>query len=224
MPLTSPSFPPHRTALAICTLATLTACATLETPASRSLGTAPPPGRHLPVTLTFDDALASQETAVELLRRHGLTATFYIPSGLLGREGRMTADQVRRLAAAGHEIGAHTRTHARLTDLPPEARRHQLCADRTALTRLTGTDVRSLAYPYDATDPTTDRLARECGFHHTRPNNALTVLDTTTPATLRHHATKGGTFVFHKVCHPPCGRYAIAPKTLADFLTWLTTR
>ncbi|WP_199537341.1 polysaccharide deacetylase family protein [Spongiactinospora gelatinilytica] len=136
----------------------------------------------------------------------------------------MTEDRVRRLAAAGHEIGGHTRTHARLTELPLDARRRQLCDDRAALTALTGTDIRSVAYPYDATDPATERLARECGFRHTRPRAALTVLDTTTPATLRHHATKGGTFVFHKICHAPCGRYAIDPKVLADFLSWLTAR
>ncbi|MDF5759262.1 polysaccharide deacetylase family protein [Spongiactinospora sp. TRM90649] len=171
--------------------------------------------------LAFDDGLASQAEAVRLLRGNGLTATFYIPSGLLGRTGRMTPAQVRDLAKAGHEIGGHTLTHARLPDLPPDARRRQLCDDRTALRTLTGQDVRSVAYPYDASDPATTRIARSCGYQHIRPKAPLTVLNTTTLTTLRHHATRGGTFVFHDICPTACGRYSIDRQTLKAFLTWL---
>lgn len=64
------------------------------------------------LSLTFDDAGEKHftETAVELDKR-GLKATFCINSAWIGGRGRMTWEQLRKLAGAGHEIGSHTHSH-----------------------------------------------------------------------------------------------------------------
>ncbi|MCG5217588.1 polysaccharide deacetylase family protein [Streptosporangium sp. KLBMP 9127] len=188
------------------------------------------------VALTFDDGLESQLAAVDLLREHGLRATFYVSSGLLGRDGRMTAGQVRDLAEAGHEIGGHTLTHARLPTLSLRAQRREICDDRRALTGL-GLAVPTLAYPYGAFDRSTAGLASECGYTGARgsgagasgdPFNLPTapaVVRTTSLATLQGHVRRSGlvTLVFHEVC-ASCGEYSVDPGVLAAFLGWLAVQ
>ena len=81
------------------------------------------------VALTFDDGYTDfLEHAAPLLERHGMTATLYVVAGRMDgandwdsgpRLPIMGADQVRAVAAAGHEVGSHTMTHARLAGADP---------------------------------------------------------------------------------------------------------
>jgi peptidoglycan/xylan/chitin deacetylase (PgdA/CDA1 family) len=67
-----------------------------------------PEGKRLALSLTFDDARASQlDNGIPLLDRHQVKATFYVsPAGLKER-----LDDWRSALAAGHEIGNHSFTH-----------------------------------------------------------------------------------------------------------------
>jgi peptidoglycan/xylan/chitin deacetylase (PgdA/CDA1 family) len=88
------------------------------------------------VSLTFDDAEATQVVAGDLLRKYHLVGTFFINSGFLGKPERLTKAQVHALAAAGNEIGGHTLTHPHLPKLSKAAQRRQVCDDRRALTAM----------------------------------------------------------------------------------------
>ena len=101
--------------------------------------------------LTFDDGFANNEALLAL----GLPATVFVVSGWLGGEhpdapgARMLdADGVRRLHAAGIEIGGHTATHPDLTTLGPDAARAELERGRVALEEIVDAPVVSAAYPY----------------------------------------------------------------------------
>ncbi len=68
------------------------------------------------ISFAFDDVPASAaETGAAILERRGLKGAFFVAAALAGSDavtGPMaTADDVRRLAEAGHEIGCHTYTH-----------------------------------------------------------------------------------------------------------------
>ena len=68
------------------------------------------------ISFAFDDVPASAaETGAAILERRGLKGTYFVAAALAGTDavtGPMaTADQVRRLADAGHEIGCHTYSH-----------------------------------------------------------------------------------------------------------------
>lgn len=71
-----------------------------------------------PVILTFDDGYADAYTyALPALLAHHYRGVFYIITGIIG--GRyVTWDQVRSLARAGMEVGAHTIHHASLDEFP----------------------------------------------------------------------------------------------------------
>ena len=71
-----------------------------------------------PVVLTFDDGYAdAYEHAFPLLKKHAMTATFFVVSGWMdeGRAGYMTWEQAREMAAAGMSIQSHSRTHPDLS-------------------------------------------------------------------------------------------------------------
>lgn len=117
------------------------------------------------VALTFDDGFANFATeAAPLLLRDGLPSTVFVVTDHVGKDSRwsgsndgvpvmplMDWDTLGRLRAQGISIGAHTRTHPRLTtsgtDLDSELRGSADILERHLGERPTG-----LAYPYGAVD------------------------------------------------------------------------
>jgi peptidoglycan/xylan/chitin deacetylase (PgdA/CDA1 family) len=125
----------------------------------RDLRAAPDP-RGL-VGLTFDDGYADFVSRVlPVLRRYGFGATVYVVTGQLGghnawdvpgpRKPLMTADDVRRVADAGIEVGSHSRTHRRLPTVDDRALEDEIGASRVALSDLVGGPVDGFCYPYGA--------------------------------------------------------------------------
>ena len=75
------------------------------------------------LALTFDDGPSEWTPAVlELLREHEAHATFF----LIGQRVRERPDDARRILDAGHEIGSHTMTHPRLTEIGDEEVRREI--------------------------------------------------------------------------------------------------
>lgn len=65
--------------------------------------------------LTFDDGkLTDYENALPILEKYNAKATFFIITDRVGGDGYMTWNQIEELKTKGHEIAAHTRTHAHL--------------------------------------------------------------------------------------------------------------
>ncbi len=113
-----------------------------------------------PVVLTFDDGTADFcEVALPLLAEHGFTATLFATSGWMtgaggrtsGRNvppGMLSWDQLRAVARAGIEVGAHTISHPQLDQLPPELLRKELADSKDELESRLGQPVRGVAYPF----------------------------------------------------------------------------
>lgn len=114
-----------------------------------------PEGRKCAVSLTFDDARASQlDAGLPILDRHGIRATFYVSLGPL----QARAADWKRAAASGHELGNHTASHPCSGNFP-WARSNALeeyTLDRmeaelrdadAAIASVTGSKPRSFAYP-----------------------------------------------------------------------------
>ena len=73
--------------------------------------------------LTFDDGPSRWTPLVlDLLREHDARATFFV----IGERVRERPDDVRRIAAEGHELGSHTLTHPRLTEIPDDEVRAEI--------------------------------------------------------------------------------------------------
>lgn len=112
------------------------------------------------VGLTFDDGYQNNRVnALPILLRHGFTATCYGVSSLIGGtnvwdRGRvsekplMTLEDWRAWKDAGMDVGSHTRTHAKLTDLPDERAREEIIRSKRELEQTIGCEVRHFCYPY----------------------------------------------------------------------------
>ena len=121
------------------------------------------------VAVTFDDAYRSVlELARPVLDRFGLPATVFAPTDYIGateplrwpgidhwddgpHERELTPmswPELRSLADAGWEIGSHSGSHPRLTQLDDATLEDELARSKAACEQHLGGDCSSLAYPY----------------------------------------------------------------------------
>lgn len=131
--------------------------------------------RHL-VGLTFDDGYSDfMEDALPVLGRHGMTGTLYAVAGRLGQSnewdtgpslGLMDEDQVRAVAAAGHEVGSHTMTHPHLAGAPAEILRAEISGSREILQDVLQKEAPGFCYPYGEFDAAAADAVRAAGYNH----------------------------------------------------------
>jgi peptidoglycan/xylan/chitin deacetylase (PgdA/CDA1 family) len=117
------------------------------------------------VVLTFDDGYRDNyDTAFPLLKKYGMTGTFFIVTGLVGYPAYMTWDQIAEMHRAGMEIGAHTVHHPFLTHLSTPAAFLEIFLSRLALAQHLHTPINVFAYPYNDHNSRIVMLARLAGF------------------------------------------------------------
>jgi len=138
----------------------------------RARGGVPPPGL---AALSFDDGMDDNySVAWPILRELGIPATVYVATGLIGEPNpwmaadagarMMREDELRELALAGIEIGAHSVTHHDLSQLDFDSCLHEMVESRRVLERMTGTTVRTFAYPFCRYGTSALEAARAAGF------------------------------------------------------------
>lgn len=64
------------------------------------------------VVLTFDDGYLEHAAAAVTLTAMRMRATFFVITGMTDTKGRLGVGDLRGMIAQGHEIGAHSHTHA----------------------------------------------------------------------------------------------------------------
>lgn len=136
------------------------------------------------VALTFDDGFEDNfSQALPILQKYGAKATLYLvndrhnrdwsvqkkahhASGELMREPKLSDEQVRQMLDSGLiELGAHTLTHANLSRLSVDEKKHEIQASKQQLETLFHTRVTSFAYPFGIYDAAEDpALVQEAGF------------------------------------------------------------
>ena len=87
------------------------------------------------LTTSWDDGHPLDLRVAEMLERHGLTGTFYIPRSI--ETGTMTESQMRELAGR-FEIGAHTLNHVFLADAPDAAAKEEIEGSKRWIEDVTG--------------------------------------------------------------------------------------
>lgn len=129
------------------------------------------------VAITFDDGyLDTLEQALPILKKFGFSATCYFVSRRTGQyndwdaatlnvqKKLMTDDQVKAWQAAGMEVGAHSRTHPRLTKCTDAELQDELAGSKADLEALAGTPVAQFCYPYGDLDDRVATAVRNAGF------------------------------------------------------------
>jgi len=105
----------------------------------------------------------------------------------------LTSDQLKQLAAAGMEIGAHTLSHLVLSACSEDVVRQEIQSSKQELERVLGRSVWAFAYPFGNPATMGDRevrLAREAGFACAFVNTGGGAVDRSQPFVLaRAHVT-----------------------------------
>lgn len=127
------------------------------------------------VALTFDDGYANfYEEAAPTLAERGFTATVFVVSGHVGGRNdwapppaglelraMLTWPQIVEMSAAGIEIGAHTRRHKDLRELPAPEAREEIGGSRDEIEDRLGRSVESFAYPFGHVSPASLEIVRQ---------------------------------------------------------------
>jgi peptidoglycan/xylan/chitin deacetylase (PgdA/CDA1 family) len=127
--------------------------------------------------ITFDDGyLDTFQQALPILNTFGFSATCYFVSERSGQHNDwdaaalkvqkqlMSAAQIKAWHAAGMEVGAHSRTHPRLTGCDDAQLREELAGSKADLEALTGAPVTQFCYPYGDVDERVAQAARSAGY------------------------------------------------------------
>jgi len=129
------------------------------------------------VAITFDDGyLDTFEQALPILNTFGFSATCYFVSGRTGKyndwdaaelnvqKPLMNETQIKAWQAAGMEVGAHSRTHPRLTKCTDDELRTELTGGKSDLESLIGMPVTQFCYPYGDLDDRVANAALSAGY------------------------------------------------------------
>ncbi|WP_270796563.1 polysaccharide deacetylase family protein [Aeromonas sp. QDB11] len=130
--------------------------------------------------ITADDGYQDNLTRMlPLLEKYGYKAVVYVvtgegynrwdvehPTNPDTKVSLMSCEQVKALAASGHvEIGGHTLTHPRLSQLTAEQQAHEIQENKRQLEALLGHPLLSFAYPYGDMNDSAKEQAIAAGYH-----------------------------------------------------------
>ena len=127
------------------------------------------------VGITFDDGFADNFPAFEELARRGMCASWFVVSGSLGRppawqssgqprERLLSGGELRQMRDAHMEIGSHTVSHVRLTEVDDARLTQELRDSKHTLEDVLGLEVPAFAYPHGAWNERCEEAVRLAGF------------------------------------------------------------
>ena len=119
------------------------------------------------VAFTFDDGPHPAWTprVLAALAAHDVHGTFFIVGrNVWGLDHPARRRELGAIAAAGHDIGNHTWSHARLTEVGPVERAREVDQTGAVIRWITGRPVTTVRPPYGASSPELTRLLRSRGL------------------------------------------------------------
>ncbi len=115
------------------------------------------------VSLSFDVAWANDDIQriLDILDKHELKATFF----LTGEWANQYPEDVKAIAAAGHDLGNHSEKHKEMTRLSKKECIQEIAKTHEQVKKLTGVEMKLFRAPYGAYNNTLVGIARECGYY-----------------------------------------------------------
>jgi len=120
------------------------------------------------VTTSWDDDDRGGLKIAELLNAHHLPGTFYVPTGKLGTDSRLSPSDLRNLSGAGFEIGAHTVSHPLLPNLNHDDLIREVSECKKALQQIISAEVTMFCYPRGRCNSEVIKAVKDAGYRGAR--------------------------------------------------------
>ena len=114
------------------------------------------------IAISFDAAWGNEHTAaiLRILEEYNVKTTFF----LVKFWAEKFPDDVRKIAAAGHEVESHSATHPDMAKLSPQQIRQELETTGQVIESLTGTVPQLFRPPFGSYNNTLMETAEACGY------------------------------------------------------------
>jgi len=117
------------------------------------------------IVLTFDDGWMSHYiTVYPLLKKHNISATFFITTDFIGRKDYVTWEQLSEMIEGGMDIGSHSVTHPNFTKIDKIEAFKEAFDSKKILEERLGVKVNSFSFPGGYYDKKTVSLVKDCGY------------------------------------------------------------
>jgi peptidoglycan/xylan/chitin deacetylase (PgdA/CDA1 family) len=120
------------------------------------------------VAITFDDGYLDQySVAYPILKSHNFTATFFVITNMVGRNGKydyISWDQLKEMQNSGMDIESHTVNHPNLTKLKLQSLADQMVKSKEVIKAHLGKDPKIIAYPGNKYDANVETAAQNAGY------------------------------------------------------------
>lgn len=115
------------------------------------------------IALSFDAAWGNEDTAaiLDILKRNQIQATFFMTGGWVNS----FPEDVKAIAAAGHDLGNHSQNHKEMSKLSADEIKQELMQVHTAVKELTGQDMVLFRPPYGDYNNLLIKTAAACGYY-----------------------------------------------------------
>ncbi|MDD2959434.1 MAG: polysaccharide deacetylase family protein [Lachnospiraceae bacterium] len=115
------------------------------------------------IALSFDAAWGNEDTSkiLEILASHQVKATFFMTGGWVAS----FPEDVKKIAAAGHDLGNHSENHKNMSQLSAADCMQEIKKVHEKVKLLTGTDMTLFRPPYGDYDNKVIQTTRECGYY-----------------------------------------------------------
>ncbi len=130
-------------------------------------------GRELPiycvqtdqkvVGLSFDAAWGNSDSdqILAILKKHNVHVTYFMTGGWV----EAYPEDVKKILAAGHDIGNHSENHKNMSQLSNEENKEELMKVHNKVKELTGYEMDLFRPPYGDYDNDVIKVATECGYY-----------------------------------------------------------
>lgn len=129
-------------------------------------------GRELPiysvetekkqVALSFDATWGNEGTQqiLDILEKHGVHTTFFMTGGWVEKY----PDDVRKIQAAGHDLGNHSENHKTMSQLTDEECQEEILKVHNKVKEITGIEMNLFRAPYGDYDNHVIKNAKKLGY------------------------------------------------------------
>lgn len=115
------------------------------------------------VALSFDAAWGNEDTQkiLDILAKYNVHVTFFMTGGWVSSY----PEDVKKIQAAGHDLGNHSENHKNMSQLSKEEKISELMQVHNKVKELTGVEMNLFRPPYGDYDNEVIMTATECGYY-----------------------------------------------------------